>query len=407
MKRDNYGWVICMVATLTLFVTAGIANTGFAVYQPYLISIGGLSNTQSSVLITLRALFTFIGMIFTPVLLKKLEIKRMMCMALMLDCFAFAAFGLAQGRFTVYCAASSMAGSAHGFGGQIIAAVLIFRWFHEHRGLAVGICSAATGISAFIATPILTYAVERYSLKAAFFAESFFALLVMMLAMCLVYNNPEDKGVLPIGTKREAAVKIFEKNNPPQLLYLLIIFFLFLLGMASSNLVSHLSVLYQSTGFDSGSISLLVSAFGLALVIGKLSYGFTADKIGCFRAVWIWLACSLTGIALCCMAGNGNLQMAFMGVMLMGFGLAISTVALPMYASGISNGERCDASVMQFNMVFNLGALVFGVVPGMIADRMGTYVFAYFVMFILVAASVIGIQFTYWFIVKRKPRNMF
>lgn len=48
MDKKQYGWAICMACALLLFCTAGLAQTGFSAYQPYLTRIGGLTNTQAS-----------------------------------------------------------------------------------------------------------------------------------------------------------------------------------------------------------------------------------------------------------------------------------------------------------------------------------------------------------------------
>ena len=41
MDKKQYGWAICMACALLLFCTAGLAQTGFSAYQPYLTRIGG------------------------------------------------------------------------------------------------------------------------------------------------------------------------------------------------------------------------------------------------------------------------------------------------------------------------------------------------------------------------------
>ena len=45
---ENYGWAICAACLIVLFCNSGLNTTGFAAYQPYLIKLGGLTNTQSS-----------------------------------------------------------------------------------------------------------------------------------------------------------------------------------------------------------------------------------------------------------------------------------------------------------------------------------------------------------------------
>lgn len=49
--RVHYAWVICGACTLMLFVAMGLNSNVFTVYQPYILSRYGFSNTQCSLLI--------------------------------------------------------------------------------------------------------------------------------------------------------------------------------------------------------------------------------------------------------------------------------------------------------------------------------------------------------------------
>lgn len=51
--RVHYAWVICGACTLMLFVAMGLNSNVFTVYQPYILSRYGFSNTQCSLLILL------------------------------------------------------------------------------------------------------------------------------------------------------------------------------------------------------------------------------------------------------------------------------------------------------------------------------------------------------------------
>ena len=58
---ENYAWAVCAACLLVLLCSGGLTYKGFAAYQPYLISSGGLTNTQSSMLITIRSFTILVG----------------------------------------------------------------------------------------------------------------------------------------------------------------------------------------------------------------------------------------------------------------------------------------------------------------------------------------------------------
>ncbi|MBQ8263796.1 MAG: hypothetical protein IJY96_03340, partial [Oscillospiraceae bacterium] len=61
MKKQKNPWLVCVGCTLLLFCNVGLTTSSFSVYQPYLIGIIGLSNTQASMVITVRTLFSLLG----------------------------------------------------------------------------------------------------------------------------------------------------------------------------------------------------------------------------------------------------------------------------------------------------------------------------------------------------------
>lgn len=166
MKTIHYAWFICIGATLLMFCTSGLGSTAFAAYLPYLVSIKELANVQISLIVFIRSLFGVIGMFFVNALLYRFEIRRVVTAGVFICALAFVVFSLADG-FAGYCAAAAVAGMAYGIGGMVPASILISRWFNEHRGLALGIVMASTGVSTFVAAPVITLLVEHVSLQSA------------------------------------------------------------------------------------------------------------------------------------------------------------------------------------------------------------------------------------------------
>ena len=71
MKKPYYGWVVCGVSTLLLFVTMGTVSNGFSVYLPYIMAEHGLTHAQTSSLVTLRCLVSFVSMLCIGSITKK------------------------------------------------------------------------------------------------------------------------------------------------------------------------------------------------------------------------------------------------------------------------------------------------------------------------------------------------
>lgn len=400
MDKKQYGWMICAACALLLFCTGGLATTGFSAYQPYLITIGGMTNTQASTVVLFRNLFGLIGMLAVTPLIRRFEVRRLVTFGSFVCGLSFLVFGAAE-SFPVYCLASSLAGCALGLGGMIPVSVLISRWFNEHRGLALGICMAATGLSVIVASPVITILVQKISLRFSFFAEGIFVFLVTLIVWAVLRSRPDCLDTEPIGASHVQAAQNYAPANPSFYLGFLMMTGILIFGMPGNNLYSNISVLYQSTGFDAMDRSWLLSMFGVALTVGKCFYGQIADKMGTYRSSWILYIMAAAGTALCCLARNGSIQTAAAGVILMGFGLAVTTVSISMYAAGTSTEEAYPGTVTRYQVLSTLGALLFGVVPGYTADLTGDYVFSFVFMLILTIVGALILQLTYHVIQER------
>lgn len=395
MNKKQYGWAICMACALQLFCVSGLATTGFSAYQPYLITIGGLTNTQASTVVLFRNLFGLFSMLAVTPLICRFEVRRLVACAMVICGLSFFVFGISD-NFFGYCMASSLAGCALGLGGMIPASVLISRWFQEHRGLALGICMAATGLSVIVASPFITYMVRRVSLESAFFSEGAFVLAAAVIVWLVLRSRPSCLHTEPIGAHHIGAEQTsYASHKAAPALTLSMMAGILIFGMPGNTLYSHISVLYQSTGFEAMDISWLLSIFGIALMIGKCAYGQIADKMGTYRSSWILYILTAVGTALCCLAGNGSFAVASAGVIFMGFGLAVTTVSISIYAAGIATEEDYPLTVTRFQILSTLGALLFGAVPGILADHYGNYVPAFVLMFVLAVLGACILQFTY------------
>ena len=393
-SKSNYGWVILAASTLTVFFLAGLATTGFVVYQPYLISVGGLTNTQSSTFITVRTFFNFLTMLFSRKIIERFDVKRVMLSGLILFAIGFFIYGTAT-SYAGYLLGAAIIGFEHGYAGMISVSILISRWFNEHRGLAMGICMSASGLSAIIGAPVITFVINRFSMRTALDMEAGLALGAAVLLFFVVHNYPSEIGAEPIGAEHIAAEKVFFDHKPPKHLFILMMLSTALFGMPGNSLTNHLSVLYRSVGIDGSTVAALLSLMGGALVVGKLVYGEIVDRIKMYRASWLFYGMVIVGTALCSFSGADNMLVTIAGTAILSAGCAIITVSAPMYATLISTIEDYDANVIRLNIAFYIGGLIFGPVPGMIADVAGDYRPSYVVMTVLVALGAAARQYYY------------
>lgn len=362
VDKKKYRWVICAGCTLLFFCTAGLGMTGFSVYQPYFISIGGLTNAQTSMLASVRSMFTFLTLFVAAKVLDRTDIRVGGTLAVIGIAGSMFLYGIAD-QYPLYVLAAAVAGVCYGIGGMLTVSVMIHRWFEDHQGLAVGICSAGSGFSAVIGTPVIAWMIETYSMRQAFFMEAGFVAISAVIVFLLLRNRPKGEEAPPQFSQerrgKSRGERMFVVGQRGEIFVMAGVL---LMGFTYAA-TSHISVLYKNSGYPTGQISLLVSIMGASLFVGKCLYGAAADKIGSYRSGNLFFGMMVAGCALCCIAGNRSLFWAVFAVTLLCGGSVLLSVGLTVIANTVAKPEYYAVVVRRIQTIYLLGSMVFGVVP--------------------------------------------
>ncbi len=71
INKKNNGWPVCIGCALLLFAVIGILVQSFSIFQPYFISARNFSNTQVSLLMTIRTLTSVVVLTAVDLYYKK------------------------------------------------------------------------------------------------------------------------------------------------------------------------------------------------------------------------------------------------------------------------------------------------------------------------------------------------
>lgn len=396
MKRFHRAWAMCLGCTLMLLVCGGLCINVFSVTQPYILSQNGFTNTQTSMITTIRSVVYLVFISLAPLFFRKTGYRWGLTLAVLLAAVSFAVFALAK-SLAAYYLAGAIAGACHGLGSMIPTTILMTRWFRSRRGMAIGICAAGTGVSAVVFSPILSRIIEQHSLRACFFFEGGLSVLTAALVFLLVRESPESCGIAPFGMRQETAQKAQSTSDirPTRLRWMLLYGSVVLLGAIAGPGFAHMMILFTSSGFSGTQAAFAVSIFGLALMLGKFFYGAACDKLGSILSNQIFGACLLAGLACCILAEFGGVAVMLAAAILFGVGVPLCTVGLSVWAADFTEPDKLDSAVQRFQLCYAIGALVFSFMPGAFADLTGSYAPAYIVFFLFGAFSLFVVQLTY------------
>lgn len=397
MRHPHRAWAVCLGGIILLFTVMGLVTNVFSVYQPYIIQFNGFSNAQGSWITTVRSLFVLVGMMTANHLCAKLGLRRTVTLSMGLVALSCLVFGLAQ-TFPAYCGAAALGGLGYSWGGMIPLSLLVDRWFQDQQAFALGLASAGSGLATILMPSPLTWLIEDFGLATAFWCEGTFVLALTLAVWLLVRDCPEELGLTPYRRDGQSAVQAPEHPAPAGMTrtrWAMVLLAVFLMGGPTSLGVSHVGVLYTTEGYDPATVAALVSTMGICVMLGKVIFGKVVDRLGGRLSNYIIYGVSLTSFLLCCLAPLGGNTLAFATMLLFGLGMPVSNISLSVWSKDFQGDAGFARGLKHSQTLYALGILLFGPVPGMLADRLGSYVPAYGMFFCMMLISMLLLSYVY------------
>ncbi len=393
MKNPPHrAWLVCLGGALAMFAVMGLGVNVFSIYQPEIIRLNGFTDAQGSWITTTRSLFILATLLCVNQLCARFGLRRVMSAGVLLVglsclCFAFA------DRFLLYCAAAALTGVGYCLAGMVPISLAVGRWFQDRQGLALGLASAGSGVSTVFAPVLLTGVVKEQGITAAFLWEGAVMFLCALLVWLLVQDAPGAAGPYRRpGSDTGPDTRSGGAGLSGSQWTLLLLAALFV-GATGGPGFSHLTMLYTSSGYSSLFVAGLLSYLGAMISLGKIVCGQVYDRLGGLGGNRFAFGTLLLALALCTLAPMGGVLLPVLAITAFGLGLSITAVSPARWA-----GDLCadyESGVRSITLAFTAGMLVFGPLPGLLADWLGGYVPAYAAFFALLLAAYLIVQGLY------------
>lgn len=403
MKKIHYAWFVCAGCALLLFCTSGLSINAFTIYQPYILKLNNFTNSQSSMIITVRNLFSFASFLAVRFYYKHLSKRTGMAIAGALTVIGFVVFGAAK-SFVTYCIAAAAVGIGYGFGTMVPITIILSEWFIEKRNTAIAVCSAVTGISTLGIPSLTAKLIEKTGIRFAFWSEAGVIALLIFISFCLIRNHPQDKGILPYGSDAENTKIRMPEIGLNASDKLLIVPALLLIGAVMNVSYSHLTVHFTSSGYSASQAALAVAVSGVVLTLSKILFGRLGDRKSNYFCNYLFSAILIAGLFGFIFIRRG-LPVLFGSTALYSCGLSFTAVGLSVWANDLSSEKDYDKNVQLFQTLYSAGSLLFSPVPGLIADKYnGSYNRAFVMFFVFAFYVIFAVQLTYIRVNKRRKK---
>lgn len=396
MKAQPYRFTICALSTVMVFVCVGLVSNAFSICLPFIIKVHGFSNTQISLLATMKSVTSLLAMFAADRYYGRLGLKKGIALAMLSASLSFFIYGISSTPL-LYCAASALSGISYAMGGMIPASLLIRQWFPLKPAAALGIAASGSGIGSVLGPVTLLFLIENFGLSSAFLAQALAVAAVTLPIVALIRENtPEHTGIETAGVEDFLETEVSSgssrdcihggtllHNRLSRREQLRILCGSFLIGVLGLTGFNYLSLLYTSAGHSAATVSFFLSLMGILLIAGKCSFGWIADRAGSFRTAALFCLFLCIGQLLCCFAPQSGRLLFGITFLFLGMGLALASVGLSIMASDFCQVGNYATVLKNYQLSYALGGLVSSAVPGMLADRTGSYLPSYILFFIL------------------------
>ncbi len=390
-----YGWLIVIAATAIYAVAAGQA-VSFGIFVKPMAGDFGWSRASLTGAFTLflvaMTVFSFIcGILVDRIGPRILNIAGGITMAL-----GFYLSSKLSAPWHFYLSYSLLGGL--GFSCMFVALPsTISRWFNDKEGLALGIFYAGGGLGGLLLSPLLQFLIDRYSWRAAFGILAALVCCVIVPAALFLRKQPQDIGMLPLGTNRETPEKNVESSgdenqtpavrgpvrdytlmgalkSAPFWIFGAAMNLLFIgVMMAQINMVPHAT----DRGVTAATAALALGIAAAFNSLGRLVIGAVSDKIGVKSSLYICFvigACSLLWL----LAVNKPWMM-FLFVAPFGFAYGGSVPLMPRVISELFGVKYMGSIFGLFTSITCIGPALGPFLGGAIHDRTGSYTLAFLI----------------------------
>ena len=273
----------------------------------------------------------------------------------------FAAATAMQSFMTAWIVGIYLLFVLRGFGSVGLAvtsfAFVVTRWFDKQRGLALGIALSGVGLGTAIIPPIVAYLIGAFGWRAAYVGLGLVILILGGLPIALFVREPDAEerarmphlaaGALPGLNFGEALTRTWHFWG---------LAFAFFLGVIAINgTITQIVAMLQDRGVGLQAATTVLSAAGLAAVVGRLLSGWCVDR---FRGSFVAVGCY---------------ALLMIGTALLGSGLDEPVPLIGALLCGLANGAEIDLMGFFVSRYFGLKAYgrIMGTMFGIFAGSTG------------------------------------
>ena len=415
MKKPHYAWIVLAITFVVLLISAATRATPGVLIVPLEKEFGWSRATISFAISTNLLLYGLMGP-FAAGLVNRYGPRRVMSASAFLMGLGTLSTIVMKQSWELVALWGVVVGVGTGMIAIVMGATVVQRWFHLHRGLALGLLTASSATGQLIFLPLLAKLVEAHGWRWAVIVISGVALLVAPIAFWIMRDRPADKGLRPLGLAPTepapaaavaanpvvAALSALKMASRRREFWILAGSF-FVCGASTNGLVgTHLIPACMDHGIPEVQAAGLLALMGIFDLIGTTGSGWLSDRFD--NRLLLLTYYGFRGLALLYLPYGFVSEGHGLSIFAVFYGLdwiatVPPTVALTRQAFGAEKAGLVFGWILAAHQV---GAALAASVAGLIRTHEGAYDHAFIIAGVLCMIAAIGVLFA----AKRPPAQV-
>jgi MFS family permease len=397
-QTSFYRWIIVLCSFLILFVSNGITIGGITVLDLELLQSlsedAGREVTLGELKIRDALMFGTAGLLgmIAGWLADKVGVKPLIIVGLALLALCNFAYSQVQSLTDIYLI-HVVFGLVLVMCGMMINVYLISRWFDKNRGLAIGLVLAGTSLGNAFFPQLNTWLLQDMSWQQVFQYLALIPLLLLPVAIFVVKGAPEESRQAA-GSSEPADAELdgytlgeaLRSRNFWIICTLAFCTFYSILGMTAVTFVFLREANYPAQLAATGVTILFIGG-----LVGKVSSGYLAEKLGRKRVLLTGLAFMLVGaLSLVMAVAQGDEVFIWIGLVGFGFGWGGIYTLIQLLSADLFGLKSLGKILGAVNVLDTLGGAMGPVLTAMLYDRTGSFVISFGVITAMLVVATLA-----------------
>ncbi|CAB4710658.1 unannotated protein [freshwater metagenome] len=292
-RRVHRAWLVAAITMGALIAAAGFRSSTGVLLEP-LEEDFGWSRAATSGAVSLNLIVYGLTAPFAAALMERFGVRRVVAASLTLVAAGSGLTLLMTQAWQLWLLWGFAIGVGTGSLALVFGAIVANRWFVKHRGVVIGVFSAASSTGQLVFLPAIAHLADGPGWRWASGLVTLFAIALVPLVLLLLRDSPEAAGTTPYGAPDDwaptpvvaggpgaatVAIRTLRESARSRTFWILFATF-WICGWSTNGLIgTHFIPAAHDHGMPETTSAGLLALIGVFDIIGTIASGWLTDRV--------------------------------------------------------------------------------------------------------------------------------